>query len=78
MVQKGVLGNDFADQIIIVSFGNAHLVKVADFRCKIFRHIVDQDIAVNFLGLALCSSLKEKIGFLRNTFEKNLKSLADL
>lgn len=72
------LSNYLAYQIVLVSFGDSHIVDLTQSGFKIFGHVVDQDVAVDILRLALKAALKEQIRFLRDALEHYLVGIADL
>ena len=51
--------NDLANQIVLVGLAYPHIVKASYLGHEIFGHIVDQNISVDLLRLALETALEE-------------------
>lgn len=50
--------DDLADEVVFVGFGDTHVVDRADLRIEVFRNVVDEDVAVDLLGLAFEAALE--------------------
>jgi len=50
--------NDRPDEIVFVSFGNADVVDGTHLRFEAIGHVVDEDVSVDVLRLALEAALK--------------------
>ena len=70
--------NNLPDQIILMRLGDLDVVDRTDLGVEVFGHVVDEDVAVDFLGLAFEAALEEEIGFLRQSLEQNSVDVADL
>lgn len=56
--------DQLANEVVLVSLGDADVIDRTDLRLEIVRHVVDENIAVDVLGLALEAALEQQIGFL--------------
>src|SRR5436190_13919433 len=63
--------DDLAHQVVFVGLGYLYVVNFTDMRFKAVRNVVDQNIAVDFLGLSFKPPLEKEIGFLRKSFEND-------
>ena len=50
--------DDRTNEIIFVGFGDADIIDCTDLRFEIFGHVVDEDVAVDFLCLAFEAALE--------------------
>ena len=50
--------NNLPDQIILMRLGDLDVVDRTDLGVEVFGHVVDEDVAVDFLGLAFEAALE--------------------
>ena len=61
-----------------MGFGDLDVVDLTDAGVEAVGDVVDEDVAVDLMGLALEPALKEQVRFLLEAFEKHLIGVADL
>ena len=54
-------GYDLADEVVCMGLGDADIVDPAELGFEILRHVVDEDVAVDILGLPLKAALEQQV-----------------
>ena len=61
-----------------MGFCDLHIVDLADPRLEIFGHVVDQDISIDLLRLALEAALEQQVGLLGKPLKHYFVRIAKL